>query len=174
MLPILLPIIWVSCAIAIITAAVRARRHPRALRTGRIAVAVLYVGAGAAVNALLLLRGEDYAEFAAGSPIAFVRDTWRALVVPNHELFISALICFELVVGLLALAGGRRTQVAYLSAIAFHVALLSFGWGFWMWSVPMIAALSSLLRYERMATIGQARVSPARDAAAAESCVSVP
>ena len=35
---------------------------------------------------------------------------------------------------------GRATQVAYLAAIAFHVALLSFGFGFALWSIPMIAA----------------------------------
>jgi hypothetical protein len=84
---IVLPVlIWVACAAVIIRAALRSRRHPDALRTGRIAVGVLYLAAGAAVNAAFLLRGDDYAEFADGSYIPFVRDSWRDLVVPHHEV----------------------------------------------------------------------------------------
>jgi len=145
----LLPLIWVACAVVIIRAALRSRRHPDALRTGRVAVGVLYIAAGAAVNAFFLLRGDDYAKFADGSYIAFVRDTWRDLVVPHHETWIGLLIVFELAVGVLALWGGRRTQLAYAAAIAFHFALLSFGWGFYLWSIPMVAALATLLRAEQ-------------------------
>jgi hypothetical protein len=145
----MLPVIWVACAIAVVTAAVRSRRHSSALWFGRVAVGVLYVGAGAVVNAIFLLRGDDYAKFADGAYIAFVRHTWRSLVVPNHDVWILLLILFELVVGVLAWSGGGRTQVAYVAAIAFHVALLSFGWGFYMWSLPMIWALSTLMRAER-------------------------
>jgi hypothetical protein len=144
----MLPIVWVACAVAIITAAARSRRDSSALRFGRRAVAVLYLGAGSAVNAFFLLRGDDYAEFAAGAYVAFVRDTWRSVVVPHHDIWISLLIAFELAVGVLALLGGRCTRLAYAAAIAFHVALLSFGWGFCLWSVPMVWALSELLRGE--------------------------
>ena len=150
MTDVLLPILWVGCAVVIVRAAMRSSRHPDALATGRRAVAVLYIGAGAAVNALFLLRGDDYETFADGSAIGFVRDTWRSVVVPDHDLFIGALIAFELTVGVLALAGGRRTQLAYAAAIAFHVALLSFGWGFALWSVPMVASLVTLFRQERV------------------------
>lgn len=145
----MLPILWVACAAVIITSAVRSGRHPTALTIGRSAVAVLYIGAGAAVNAFFLLRGDDYARFADGSPIPFVRESWRSLVVPDHDAWISLLIAFELAVGVLALLGRGRTQLAYLAAIAFHVALLSFGWGFFLWSLPMLAALVTLLRRER-------------------------
>jgi hypothetical protein len=43
----------------------------------------------------------------------------------------------------------KRTQLGLAVAIAFHVALLSFGWGFYAWSIPMIGALGLLLRAER-------------------------
>jgi hypothetical protein len=69
--------------------------------------------------------------------------------VPNHDVFIALLIAFEAAVGLLALMGGGRTRLAYAAAIAFHVALLSFGWGFYLWSVPMIGSLVTLLLRER-------------------------
>ena len=145
----LLPIMWVGCAAVIIGAALRSRHNPRALRTGRIAVGLLYIVAGAGANAFFLARGDNYEEFADGAYLAYVRDTWRSVVVPNHEAWIALLIAFELTVGVLALLGGHRTQVAYGAAIAFHVALLPFGWGFYLWSLPMLAALVTLLRSER-------------------------
>lgn len=152
MMPAVLPAIWVGCALAIIIAAVRSRRHPGALRLGRYSMGVLYLGAGAAVNAGLLAQGGGaYRKSADGAYIAYVRDTWHSLVMPNRYVWISLLIAFELAVGVLALLGGRFSEVAYLAAIAFHVALLSFGWGFYFWSIPMIGALVILLRAERSA-----------------------
>lgn len=41
--------------------------------------------------------------------------------------------------------GGRRAEAGLLAAAAFHVALLSFGWGFFLWAVPMVFALTRLL-----------------------------
>ena len=144
----MLEIVWVTCAVAVMVAALRAHRDTGARRAGRAAVAALYLGAGALVNGAFLLTGQDYAKFADHSYIGFVRDTWRSLVVPNHVFFISLLIVFEVVVGILVLGGGRRTQLGLAAAIAFHVALLSFGWGFYFWSIPMLAALTVLLRAE--------------------------
>lgn len=162
----MLPIIWVTCAVVIVRAAVRSRHDRGALRVGRLGVGALYMGAGAAVNAFFLLRGDDYQEFADGSYIPYVRDTWRSLVVPNHELFISLLIAFELAVGVLALLGGKATQLAYVAAIGFHVALLSFGWGFYLWSIPMMGALTMLLRgeYRPLADLAPARADVRRAA----------
>ena len=144
-------IIWIACAGVIVTQAIRCRRHRRALHTARLAFAVLYIVGGAAANTLFLLRGDDYAKFADASAVPFVRHTWHTLVVPNHAAWIMLLILFELAVGLLALLGGRETQFAYVAAIAFHVALLSFGWGFLLWSLPMITSLAVLLSAERRA-----------------------
>ena len=145
----MLQLIWVGCAVVIISAALKAHRSERAARTGRIGVAVLFLAAGALVNAVFLVTGNDYAKFADGSYIPFVRDTWRSLVVPNHHFFISLLVAFEAAVGVLVLSAGKRAQLGLAAAIAFHVALLSFGWGFYLWSVPMIGALSLLLGAER-------------------------
>jgi hypothetical protein len=157
----LAPLLWVACAAVIVTAAVRVRRHPSSLRTGRAGVGVLFIAGGAAMNAFFVLRGDDYATFADGAYVAFVKHTWHTLVVPNHEAWISLLIAFELAVGVLAVLGGRRTQLAYVAAIAFHAALLSFGWGFYLWSLPMIAALTMLLRAERRAASGAGDVAMA-------------
>lgn len=142
----MLPVLWVALGVTIVVSAVRARRSAAALRTGALAVAALYLVAGALVNAYYLARGDDYEAFADGSYLAFVTDTWRSLVVPNHHVFIGLLIAFEAAVAVLVLLGGRRATWGYVAAIGFHVALLSFGWGFYLWSVPMTAALVLLLR----------------------------
>lgn len=148
----MLQVIWVSCAVVIITAAVRSRTRDGALRLGRLGVGVLYLAAGAFVNALFIVRGDDYRGFADGAYVPFVRETWNSLVVPNHHVFIWTLVAFEAAVGVLVLLGGRRTQLAYALAIAFHVALLSFGWGIYLWSLPMVWALARLLQAERRVT----------------------
>lgn len=113
------------------------------------AVSALWVLAGAAVNALFLARGDDYSGFADGASTSFVRDTWESVVVPHHVLFIGLLIAFEAAVGALVLVEGRVRQTALVPLIGFNVALVSFGWGFLLWSVPMVVALSLLWRADR-------------------------
>ena len=50
---------------------------------------------------------------------------------------------------MLVLVGGRWTELGLVGTIVFHIALLSFGWGFYLWSVPMLVALTLLLRAQR-------------------------
>jgi hypothetical protein len=59
--------------------------------------------------------------------------------------------------GLLILAGGPRTRLGLLAAIAFHFGLMLFGWGFWFWSVPMLAMLVALLRCDLGNALGSRR-----------------
>jgi hypothetical protein len=150
----LLPILWASLGVATIVAAIRSRHGEQAVLAGRVILSALFVGAGALVNLALLLGGEDYADFAEGSFIPFVRETWASLVVPNVGIFIPILIAFETFVGITVLMGRRWTQAALVAAIGFHVALMAFGVGFFIWSVPMIAALATLLRRELRAESG--------------------
>ena len=145
----MVPILWVVLGVTVLVCGLRARRSRAALRAGQVALAALYLVGGALVNLVYLVRGDDYATFADGSYLPFVSDTWRSVVVPNHHFFISLLIAFELVVGLLALRGGRAAVPGLIAAIGFHVALLSFGWGFYLWSLPMLLALGLLLRAQR-------------------------
>lgn len=162
----MLQVTWVLLGVLIVGAGVRSRTDLRALRVGRLALAALYLGAGALVNAVFVVRGDDYADFAAGSYLPFVRDTWTSLVVPNHHLFIGGLlVAFEAAVGVLALLGGRRAVLALIGAIGFHVALLSFGWGFFLWSLPMLAGLVLLLQAQLRELHGVDVAQPARELA---------
>jgi hypothetical protein len=166
-----LGVVWVALAVTILVAAIRAQRHPRALLVGRVAVAVLFVGAGAVVNTVFLATGVDYGSFADASYVPFVRDTWRAVVAPDQGLFIGLLIVFEAVAGLAVLAGGRWTRAALVALAGFHAALLLFGWGFYVWAVPMLLALGLLLRAERRhaaVQVGDSQRSGTSPAAASE------
>ena len=142
-------IAWPVLGLTTLVAGVMAHRHPRAVLVGRWALGVLYVLAGALVNLVYITTGTDYADFADASFIPFVRDTWASVVAPNQELWIGLLIVFEALVGVLVVAGGRRTQLGMVLVMAFHVALMLFGWFFWTWSVPMLVAVGLLLRAER-------------------------
>jgi hypothetical protein len=143
------PALWVSLGALVVIAGFRAGRHRAAYRLGIFAVSALWVVGGAAVNASFLARGDDYSGFADGASTSFVRDTWESLVVPHHLLFIGLLIAFEALAGVLVLVEGPIRQAALLALIAFNVLLLSFGWGYLVWSVPLSVALSLLWRAGR-------------------------
>jgi hypothetical protein len=145
-------IAWLVCGVVIVAAAVRADSSARARRIGEVAVAVLYIVTGAAVNAYYLVTGADYGNFADAAHFSFVRDTWQSVVVPNHTVWIGLLVAFEVIVGLLVLSGGRRAQLGLLGAIAMHLALPVFGWIFTIWSLVMLPAFALLLRAEAHAT----------------------
>ena len=91
---------------------------------------------------------------------AWVTETWRAIVPPNHVLLIGLLILFEAAVGILILSGGRMTQLGLGCAIAFHLALCVMGWGVTLYAIAMLAGLVLLLRAERRAAGEQARSQP--------------
>lgn len=151
--------VWVGLGVVIVVCGLRARSSLRALEVGCRTVAVLWVVAGAGYNAAALWSGADYSGFADAADVRFVTRTWESLVVPHHGLFIGLLVVFEAAAGLLALARGRPRQVALLALIAFDVLLLSFGWAYVFWSLPIASALALLLRAElgRAGTAGSQR-----------------
>lgn len=144
-----LPAAWVGLGVVIVVCSLRARRSRRAYVVGVAAVSALWLVAGAGANAYFLACGETYSGFADGASTSFVRDTWESVVVPHQTWFIGVLIAFEAAAGALVLVEGRVRQTALLLLVAFNVALVSFGWGFLVWSVPMVVALTLLWRAAR-------------------------
>ena len=142
-------VIWVVASVGIFVSAFLAAKHRRAMLVGRAAVGLLFVVGGATFNALTLATGGHYKDFADASYIPFVHHTWRSVVAPHETLFITLLIVFELGIGLLAISGRRRTQVALVGAIAFSLGLMTFAWVYYAFAVPMIVAYGLLLRAER-------------------------
>jgi hypothetical protein len=139
-------VLWVALGLTTMVSAALASRRARALLTGRVALGLLMLVGGAAVNAFYLVTDVGYDSFADTSMLAFVTDTWRELVVPNQEIFIGLLVVFEAIAGVLVLIGGRAATVGMIAVLGFHVGLLFFGWGFWLWAVPMLIAVGALLR----------------------------
>lgn len=143
------PVLWSLCSITAVVCAVPAARSRTARYTGRIAVGVLMLIGGAVFNAIQLVSGNDYATFAEPSPFHWISRTWRAVVPANSVVLIGLLVLFEAVVGALILSGGRRTQLGYVAAIAFHLALWVFGWFELGYCLVMLPTLVMLLRAER-------------------------
>jgi hypothetical protein len=116
-----------------------------------------------------LAYGDTYAGFADEAHFGWVTSAWRAVVVPNHYLFIGLLVAFEAVVGVLILSGGRRTQLGLVAALGFHLALWLFSWMITIYSLVMVPVLVLLLLAERRAT----RISTPTSAFTAESPVAL-
>src|SRR5215475_618467 len=141
-------IVWLVCGVATIVAAVLASRSRQARYLGRAAVGVLFIAGGALLHVINLATGSDYAGFADPAHFAWVTHAWNAVVVPSHVLFIGLLAAFEAIAGVLAISGGRRTQLGYLAVIAFYLALWLFGWIETVWVLIMLPAMLLLLRAE--------------------------
>lgn len=160
-------IMWLVLGGLAFVAALRAGRSRRAMEVGRWTVGVLFIGFGAAVNAVYLAAGSDYYQhFAEPSPFPFVRNTWESLVLPNQGFFISLLIMAEATAGILVLCGGRWTQIGLLAFIGFHVGQLAFGGVLWIWAPLMLVTLTLLLRAERQSYTTPASGQPAHHVAA--------
>lgn len=148
-------VMWFGTGIAIIIAGVLASRWRPALYVGRVALFVLFAIAGALMHFIAILSGLEttdfYVKFADTAHFAWVTQAWREVFVPNQVLFVSLLAAFELLVGVLVISGGRRTQVGLMAAIAFHLALWLFGGVQLVWTIVMLPFLLLLLRAERRA-----------------------
>jgi hypothetical protein len=152
---ILWPILWTASGVVTVVASVFAGRSRRARLIGRAAVGFLFVIGGALLHVINLATGVDYGGFADPAHFAWVTDSWRAVVAPNEVLFIGLLVVFEATVGVLALCGGRKTQVGYIGVIAFYSVLWLFGWFETVWCLLMIVPMAVLLRAERRASAAE-------------------
>lgn len=142
-------IFWSACVLAAVVAAVLSSRSRLARDAGRVAVGLLMLVGGALFNAVNLATGGDYAGFADSAHFGWVIVAWGAVVAPNQPVFIGLLVVFEATVGVLILLGGRRTQLGYVGAIGYHLALWLFGWFTTIYVLVILPALVLLLRAER-------------------------
>lgn len=147
-------ILWLTCAGVTIVASVFATRAKAWLYTGRIATAVLFLFGGATLHITNLIRGDDYSGFADPAHFSWVTTAWEAVVPANPLLWIGLLTIFEIAVGILALTGGRWTQLAYGSVLAFYLALTLFGGFQLVFFLVMLVPMLLLLRAERREAAG--------------------
>jgi hypothetical protein len=107
----------------------------------RRAVACLYLVSGGINAGIALADAETYRTFADTSFLPFVTDAWRSVVMAHPVVWILALAVGEIALGVLLLMGGRAARAGWVGVIAFHVMLMLFGFGFWLWCVPALAVL---------------------------------
>jgi hypothetical protein len=89
-----------------------------------------------------------YEPFADQALSEWVRDRWVDVFMAAPATWGLAVATGELALGVLLLLGGRWARAGYVGVIGFHLALMLFGWGFWVWSVPALALLLPLARSE--------------------------
>jgi hypothetical protein len=121
----------------------------RAIHRGFVAI----FGIGAFVHVGLALGSPDqYRPFADAALFDWVHDGWQNIFMADPRLWALLLGTGEFVVAMLLILAPR---LGYLAVVVFHLALMLFGWGFWLWCLPALA-------FAVPATVHAFRTGPAR------------
>jgi hypothetical protein len=116
---------------------------------GRLAVGGFFLMTGGVHLGMVAADPTVYRHFADQALFGFVRDGWRDVFMAHATFWGLCLMALEVTLGVLLLAGPRTAAVGWAGVIAFHVLLMLFGFGFWVWSVPALALLVHLARTDR-------------------------
>ena len=122
------------------------RRH-----WGGPVVGGFYLSMGGVHLGLVAADTETYRHFADDGLFGFVRDGWQDVFMAHPAAFGLLLAAGETVLGILLLRGGRAADVGWAGVIAFHVLLMLFGFGFWLWSLPALVRAGALARRDQTA-----------------------
>ncbi|MBG6225939.1 hypothetical protein IWX63_002522 [Arthrobacter sp. CAN_A2] len=112
-------------------------------RTGltRKIVGGFFLFTGGVHLGIVMADPQLYAPFAQESFIPLVEKAWSEIFMAAPARWGLALSVGEATLGVLLLRGGQWAKVGWAGVIAFHLGLMLFGWGFWLWSVPALAFL---------------------------------
>ena len=124
---------------------IRARATPRRHWGGPV-VGGFFLSVGGVHLGLVAADTETYRHFADSGLFAFVRDGWQDVFMAHAATFGLLLAAGETTLGILLLLGGRYAAVGWAGVIAFHVLLMLFGFGVWLWSLPALTGLLYLAR----------------------------
>lgn len=116
------------------------RARPRASVVRRF-VGGFYLVMGGINAGIVAADPQTYRPFADDAYWSFVTDAWRDIVMTRPTPWFLLLAAGEVVLGLLLLRGGPVAKVGWAGVIAFHVLLMAFGFGIWMWTLPALALL---------------------------------
>jgi hypothetical protein len=84
---------------------------------------------------------DAYRSFADQAVVPWVRTGWEQVFMAAPSGWGLALALGELGLGLLLFRGGAAARVGWVGVITFHVLLVLFGWGFLLWSGPVLVFL---------------------------------
>jgi hypothetical protein len=99
------------------------------LMTGGIHIGILSADAG------------SYASFADQALFGFVRDGWDSVFMAHPRFWALLVALGEASIGTLLLTGRRTARAGWCLAILFHVVLMLFGFGFWLYALPALGIL---------------------------------
>jgi hypothetical protein len=116
----------------------------RAGAVGRRVVGGFFVAMGAIHLGIVSTDAQAYRHFADHGLFPFVRDEWREIVMAHPAVWGLLLMAGEITLGILLLVGGRAARWGWVGVITFHVLLMLFGFGVWLWSIPAIVILCAL------------------------------
>lgn len=116
----------------------RRGHSPPALTTG---VGGFFACMGGVHVGLVAADASVYRSFADEALFGFVRTGWSDVFMATPEVWALLLAAAEITVGVLLLVGGRAARVGWAATVVFHVLLMLFGFGIWLWSVPVIVFL---------------------------------
>jgi len=83
-----------------------------------------------------------YRHFADGAIVPGLSEVWRTAFMGHAAIAGLLVAAGEAALAVLILGPRSRRRLGWCAAIVFHLALMCFGWGFWLWSVPAIAVLA--------------------------------
>jgi len=128
------------------TAQISAESDAQGRHWGGPVIGGFYLSMGGVHLGLVAAETETYRHFADAGLFAFVRDGWQEIFMAQPVVFGLLLMAGETALGILLLVGGRWASVGWAGAIAFHLLLMLFGFGVWLWCIPALAALVALAR----------------------------
>jgi len=117
----------------------------RARRIRRF-VGGFYLTMGGINAGIVFADPQAYQHFADGAYLDFVAEQWEAIVMANPAAWGLLLAVGEICLGTLLLHDGRAARIGWVGVLSFHVLLMLFGPGIWLWCIPVLAVLVPVCR----------------------------
>ena len=123
-------------------------RLPRTHHEGvsRRVVGAFFVSMGGVHLGIVAADAQTYDGFAQNALFGFVRSGWSNVFMATPMFWGTCLFLGETLLGALLLIGGRSARLGWVGVIGFHLLLMVFGLGIWLWSVPALLLLGYLAR----------------------------
>jgi hypothetical protein len=142
------------------TVASQSSPSPRLQRFTKCAGGFYLVMGGINVG-LSIGRPSIYSGFADAALFGWVRDAWQSVFMANPAVWAGLLGGGEILIGVALLSGRRWAMAGFVAVVAFHLALMLFGWGVWLWAVPVLAVVVPSARaWARLLSRKRVRVTP--------------
>jgi hypothetical protein len=117
-------------------------------RRGRLIVGGFFLCTGGVHLGIVAADTSFYTHFADQALLTFVRDGWSEIFMSTPVFWGLCLFLGETALGVLLMIGGPGARVGWVGVIAFHLLLMLFGIGFWLWSLPALVVLVPLARLD--------------------------